>query len=93
MRDLPRDYDGDLLRAVYAAASAMSAAPYEILDIACEQLSRLAADTGYSLVVVIAANGKVALLDAVASTAREHALPLPSEVVRAARAAARNPRP
>ena len=72
----------------------MSAAtPYEILDIACEQLSRLAAETGYSLVVVVAANGKVALLDAVASTTREHALPLPSEVIRAARAAARSPRP
>ena len=71
----------------------MSAAPYEILDIACEQLSRLAAETGYSLVVVVAANGKVAFLNAVASTTREHALPLPSEVVRAARAAARSPRP
>ena len=68
-------------------------APYEILDIACEQLSRFAADSGYSLVVVIAANGKVALLDRVASTAREHGLPLPSEVVRDARAAAHNPHP
>jgi len=68
-------------------------APYEILDIACEQLSRFAADSGYSLVVVIAANGKVALLDRVASTAREHGLPLPSEVIRAARAAAHSPRP
>jgi hypothetical protein len=62
-------------------------APYEILDIACEQLSRFAADSGYSLVVVVAANGKVALIDRVASTAREHGLPLPSEVVRAARGA------
>ena len=65
-------------------------APYEILDIACEQLSRFASDSGYSLVVVIAANGKVALLDRVASTAREHGLPLPSEVVRAARAERKN---
>ena len=89
MRDLPRANVGDLLRAVHTAGRAMSATPYEILDIACEQLSRLAADTGYSLVVVVAANGKVAFLDAVASTTREHALPLPSEVVRAARAAAR----
>ena len=71
----------------------MSGAPYEILDIACEQLSRLAAETGYSLVVVVSANGKIGLLNAVASTTREHALPLPSEVVRAARAAARSPRP
>lgn len=68
-------------------------APYEILDIACEQLSRFAADSGYSLVVVVAANGKVALLDRVASTAREHGLPLPSEVVRAALVAAHSPRP